>query len=208
LGLAENVASQLPLDYHDTVQNVYTKATEVIFSMSESKEILSLAGTGTGRRMLPGLPSWVPDFSLAVRHKGSPLGLTLGSTFFSPKAEYSAWEFGNCVSHYYCDRDVLTLAGVKFDTIESMSRVLKDIMENDSWTDWLRGALYVFIGSRYCHEQIHTNKWWHSLVGDRSFTHNGTPIPPSRELFRIYLKSLEVAHDPKEADFENFCRAM
>lgn len=51
----------ISIDYRKTIAEVYQEFTKAVIIASESLSILHLAGT---KRLLPDLPSWVPDYSV------------------------------------------------------------------------------------------------------------------------------------------------
>lgn len=143
LGLIRNTQDGgLQVNYEDTVQDVYTKATKWSLQDEMSFDLLYLAGV-THTRNLSNLPSWVPDFSLDISinpfglpNPGKPVPYQAGGSS-APNMISSVRFLGNC----------LVVQGIVVGTIHDFGHArvaafqLLDEKAHKTWRDWVLQAI-------------------------------------------------------------------
>jgi hypothetical protein len=146
------------------------KATQFSLSVDKSKEILSLAAIGYDRE-LPGLPSWVLDFSAAWL-LARPFGLEL--TYFEGFDVGNSEGLGHFSSSPVCEGDTLTLTAIKIDVVSPMTDI-SNARHHSEIYKWVASTMDIFSTSIYRHGSYDdTESWWRSLLGDQIL---GTPKP-------------------------------
>lgn len=193
LALDDNPLLRMGTDYRETVQEVYTKATKAALEKKQTG-ILCLAGIGQ-RRSLPGLPSWVPDFSYPEAPV-PPFGLHRYEGWKSPK-------------YLKFDGDRLKIHGVKMDSIASLGTVLTMGPGSDSnLREWLLEVEVLFSRSKYAHKHPKSNARWRSLIADRMF--QDEHYTNASDIYGVYFEALteSLRNGTKVQAIDNFSPIM
>ncbi|KAL2126231.1 hypothetical protein VTI74DRAFT_1378 [Chaetomium olivicolor] len=145
-------------EYRWTAQEVYRVVVEKIVTMEESLLVLM----GSAEKALPGLPSWVPDWTRKPER-------------FELERLERAHLFRACgkartVEVRFMDENVMELQGVMFDAVTTVSEIMR--YDNDeetlkifaSWYDLACGG--VSINSEYVAGGSRTEAYWRTLCMD------------------------------------------
>jgi hypothetical protein len=183
LGLVRNTKDGgLQVNYEDTVQDVYIKATRWSLQDEMSLDILYLAGV-THTRNISNLPSWVPDFSLDISI--NPFGLPIPGQ----PVPYQAG--GNTISSRRFLDNCLIVQGVVVGTLHDFGHArvaafqLRDEKAHKTWRDWVLQAIELTAThkDRALHQKT-SGGLWRTLIANVAH--------PSKQLAPLcYAKYLE-----------------
>jgi hypothetical protein len=169
LGLDNGMAIRMEPDYRDSIQTVYTKATQQSLLNHNAIGILSLAGIGNDRA-LDNLPSWVPDFS-ATETPAPPFELfAYDGCIQDSWGSYNIHIFEETLSPFLFEGKEFTLDAINFDTIKRLGTML-NIENNENLKEWTHEAKSLFLTSNYylSNEFPNWDVHWRSLIADRIY---------------------------------------
>ncbi|KAI1103164.1 HET-domain-containing protein [Jackrogersella minutella] len=178
--------------YESSVSDVYTDVAKYILEVSDDLHVLAHA-EGSEFRLVPGLPSWVPDWSVE-----KDLGLRItGYTRYQAAGQLPCFK-------EIRDGKILALRGFEFDTISRTGESKEEVNRNGSCDDWLE--LRNELEQEYP-DRDHKDTFWRTLVLDTG-RHGAVPITdPWEGSFELWmgLCAHELSDDEKRRaiEFEN-----
>jgi hypothetical protein len=200
LGLDNGIAIRIAPDYRDSIQTVYTKATQESLLSGNAFGILSLAGIGN-HRVLDNLPSWVPDFS-STETPAPPFELFIYDGCVQ-WGSYNIHIFKETLSPFLFEGKEFTLDAINFDTIKRLGTVL-NIDNNRNLKEWTYEAESLFLTSNYYLSNEFPN-WdilWRSLIADRTYEYTSYIRAP--QIYGSYYEALRKQLEMKTTDKQRF----
>ncbi|KAI1762387.1 HET-domain-containing protein [Hypoxylon sp. FL1150] len=185
MGLAgRNYPSYLHPDYQRDVAGVFTDVAKYIISCSNDLHVLAHA-EGDEFRSIPGLPTWVPDWSVK-----KDLGLRITG--------YSRYEAAGKLPCYQeiGDENTLTLRGFEFDTITRVGETKEEVNQSRTCTGWLDllGEL-----EQEFPERDYKDAFWRTLLIDTDPSGTVPVKKPWENSLYVWLKMC-ADDDPSEED--------
>ncbi|KAI0842610.1 HET-domain-containing protein [Hypoxylon sp. FL0890] len=186
LGLANcpsNGRHNLYPDYKRNVAELYTDFAEYLLEISDDLHLLAHA-EGDEFRLVPGLPTWVPDWSVK-----KDLGLRI-----TGYARYEAAGKLPCFKEIP-GRGTLVLRGFEFDTISRIGETKAEVNRTKvctGWLDLLDEIEQEFPGRNY------RDAFWRTLLVDTDPSQSVPITRPWEDAFNIWIDLCAHCPSPEE----------
>ncbi|KAI1773429.1 HET-domain-containing protein [Hypoxylon cercidicola] len=195
LGLAKRSDQDYPdylnPDYQRDVAKVFTDIAKYIIGCSDDLHILAHA-EGDQFSRTPGLPTWVPDWSVK-----KDLGLRI-----TGYARYEAAGTLPCIKSIL-DGDTLALRGFELDTITRIGETKEEVSQSRACTGWL--GLLKELEQEYP-QRDYKDAFWRTLLIDTDPSGTVPIRKPWETSFYAWLNSCTHCHSEDDrqraADFE------
>ncbi|CAJ2502904.1 Uu.00g102980.m01.CDS01 [Anthostomella pinea] len=194
LGLATPQDHEFPdalyPNYHRSVARLYTDVTKYLLESVEGLHVLAHA-EGDDFKRIPGLPSWVPDWSMRA-----DLGLRItGYTRYMAAGDLPCFKQTR-------DDGGLTFLGSQFDTISRIGETKTEVNRSKDCREWLEMLEDL---EREHPERDNRDAFWRTLLAD---TGPGGVVPikePWEDGFYVWMNMKEnpsVEQKQRAAEFE------